>query len=146
MEERLNQLKIALESFEYLVNIDLKALEAVLDEKLIDGIEHGKAQKFEICTALCWKSIRRFLIQEGIDPKSPKQAIKEFYLAGRLSEDDYLLLIKGVNDRNELSHIYKEEVFRRILNDFPNYLKVFKNVLKELETFEKPPESPHSRG
>jgi nucleotidyltransferase substrate binding protein (TIGR01987 family) len=140
MEERLNQFKTALESFEYLVNIDLKAMEAVLDEKLIDGIENGMAQKFEICTELCWKCMRRFLKQEGFDPKTPKQAIKEFYLAGRLSEDDYLLLIKGISDRNELSHIYKEEVFRRILGDFPKYLIVFKNVFKELKTIAPPPE------
>lgn len=77
---KLKEFKKAVNGFTYLVNVDLKSLD--LDERLIDGLENGKVQKFEYSMELCWKLIKKFLEQEdGIDAKTPKQAIKEFYMA-----------------------------------------------------------------
>lgn len=129
MEIKLNEFKNAIEGFSYLVGVDLKSMENVLDKRLIDGIENGMIQKFEYSIELCWKLIKRFLKQEdGIDAKTPKQSVKEFYLAGYIDEDNYLKLIDMIDDRNSLSHIYNEDEFRKIIKRFPKYVKVFEKI------------------
>lgn len=135
MEIKLDQFKKTLEGFDFLINTNLDELREVIDERLIDGIENGKAQKFEICMELCGKTIKGFLKeQEGIDAKSPKQSVKEFYLTGYLSEESYMTLISAIDDRNALAHIYRDEVFQQILKQFPGYLAVFKQVIESIET------------
>ncbi|VFN02679.1 MAG: Nucleotidyltransferase substrate binding protein like [Candidatus Kentron sp. G] len=58
---------------------------------VLDGLQNGKAQKFEYTLEFCWKTIKVFLRQqEGIDEASPKKIIKAFYLAGHLA-DCYVL-------------------------------------------------------
>ncbi len=134
MEIKLDQFIKTLEDFEYLVTVQLDALAGVFDERLIDGLENGKAQKFKICMELCWKAIKVFLKEiEGIDAKSPKQSIKEFYLSGYLLEDDYLSMITAIDDRNSLSHIYKKEIFLDVLSRFPGYLSVFRKIVEVIE-------------
>lgn len=129
MELKLNEFKKAIEGFSYLVGVDLKSMENVLDKRLIDGIENGMIQKFEYSIELCWRLIKRFLKQEdGIDAKTPKQAVKEFYLAGYIDEDNYLKLIDMIDDRNNLSHIYDEDEFRKIIKKFSLYVKVFEKI------------------
>jgi nucleotidyltransferase substrate binding protein (TIGR01987 family) len=127
MEVKLKEYKEALENFSYLVSLDLKSLN--LDERLIDAVENGMIQKFEYSIEICWKLIKKFLKQEdGIDAKTPKQSVKEFYLAGYIDEDNYLKLVDMIDDRNKLSHMYDEKEFRKILKKFPKYLKVFEKV------------------
>jgi hypothetical protein len=59
----------------------------ISDEKLIDALQNGKAQKFEYACELCWKAIKHYLVsQQGIDEASPKKVAKAFYLIGMLSE------------------------------------------------------------
>jgi nucleotidyltransferase substrate binding protein (TIGR01987 family) len=129
MEIKLNEFKKAIEGFSYLVGVDLKSMENVLDKRLIDGIENGMIQKFEYSIELCWKLIKRFLKQEdGIDAKTPKQSVKEFYLAGYIDEDNYLKLIDMIDDRNSLSNIYDEDEFRKIIKKFSKYVKVFEKI------------------
>ena len=124
---KLKEFKEALENFSYLVNLDLKSLN--LDKRLIDAIENGMIQKFEYSIEICWKLIKKFLKQEdGIDAKTPRQSIKEFYLAGYIEEDKYLKLVDMIDDRNKLSHMYDEEEFKKILKKFSKYLKVFEKV------------------
>ena len=47
MDVKLQAFAEALESFAYLANVDIAALSATLDPRLIDGLQNGKAQKFE---------------------------------------------------------------------------------------------------
>jgi len=129
VELKLKEFKNAVDGFAYLVNVDMKSLENILDKRLIDGIENGMIQKFEYSIELCWKLIKKFLKQEdGIDTKTPKQSVKEFYLAGYIDEDNYLKLIDMIDDRNNMSHIYNEDEFKKIIKKFPGYAKVFENV------------------
>jgi nucleotidyltransferase substrate binding protein (TIGR01987 family) len=129
VELKLNEFKKAIEGFSYLVGVDLKSMENVLDKRLIDGIENGMIQKFEYSIELGWKLIKQFLKQEdGIDAKTPKQSVKEFYLAGYIDEDNYLKLIDMIDDRNNLSHIYDEDEFRKIIKKFSLYVKVFEKI------------------
>lgn len=133
MDVRIQTFVEALDTFGYLVSVDMQALSTQLDSRLIDGLENGKAQKFEYTIELCWKAIKAALKQrEGIDEASPKKVIKAFYLGGYLTEDDYLALIQAVDDRNKLSHIYEAEEFKAILSRLPRYAELMQRVLATL--------------
>lgn len=134
MDVRFRAFADALESFAYLVNVDMAALSATLDPRLIDGLQNGKAQKFEYTLELCWKSIKAFLKQhEGIDEASPKKVVKAFYLAGHLPEDDYLELIQAIDDRNKLSHIYEKREFDLIVARLPRYAEIQRRALDAMQ-------------
>jgi nucleotidyltransferase substrate binding protein (TIGR01987 family) len=119
----------ALEGFVYLTSLDMTELANKLDSRIIDGLENGKAQKFEYTLELCWKAIKAALKErEGIDEASPKKVIKAWYLAGNLQEDDYLSLIAAVDDRNKLSHVYDPEEFMTIIRRLPSYAGLMSRV------------------
>lgn len=95
-----------------------------------DGLKNGIAQKFEYTTELCWKAIQKFLHeQEGIESKSPKQSIKNFFATGYLTESDYLMLNEIIESRNKLGYIYEKAIFEKIIRRTADYLAVFERVL-----------------
>ena len=130
MDLRITAFKEALDSFAYLARIDLAEIRKMLpDERLIDGFQNGRAQKFEYTTELCWKAIKVFLKdQDGIDEAAPKKIIKAYYIEGYIAEDDYLLLLDAIEDRNRLSHIYDAETFNRILTRLSDYAALFERI------------------
>jgi hypothetical protein len=69
----------------------------------------------------------------SIDAKFPKQSIKEFYLLKVISIEEYETLLNMLDDRNKLSHIYKEEYFDEMHNKLSDYLTVMKKVEKILK-------------
>jgi hypothetical protein len=75
MDMRIKAFQEATTSFAYLARLDLVELGKKLgDERLVDGILNGRAQKFEYATELCWKAIKGFLKEkEGLDETSPKK-------------------------------------------------------------------------
>lgn len=134
MDVRLVAFAEALEGFVYLTSLDMADLAKNLDRRIIDGLENGKAQKFEYTLELCWKAIKLTLKeQDGIDEASPKKVIKAWYLAGNLTEDDYLALIAAVDDRNKLSHIYDSTEFMAIIGRLPSYAATLSRVLTGLQ-------------
>jgi len=130
MDVRLSAFADALDGFSYLVSLDMAELGKTLDERIIDGLENGKAQKFEYTVELCWKTIKQALrALEGIDEASPKKVIKAWYLAGYLDERDYLRLLEAIDDRNRLSHVYDEDAFNAIIARLPDHADLLERVL-----------------
>lgn len=134
MDARIKAFQEATDSFTYLARLGLAELRQTLgDERLVDGMQNGRAQKFEYTTELCWKAIKFFLKEkEGVDEASPKKVIKAYYLGGYATEDDYLLLLEAVDDRNRISHIYNAETFNNILARLPGYAALFARVSAQL--------------
>lgn len=123
----------ALDGFRYLVSLDMTELSKTLDDRLVDGLQNGKAQKFEYTVELCWKSLKNALRQlEGIDEASPKKVVKAWYRAGYLSEDDYRDLQAAIDDRNRLSHVYDADGFNAIIARLPGYAELLQRVLTSL--------------
>lgn len=134
MDLRIASFNEALDSFSYLARKDIAEIRQMLqDERLIDGFQNGRAQKFEYTTELCWKAIKSFLKdKDGIDEAAPKKIIKAYYLGGYVKEDDYLLLLEAIEDRNRLSHIYDAETFNHILVRLSDYAALFERVSSQL--------------
>lgn len=133
MDVRTKAFEEALASLHYLVHVDMVALASTVDERILDGLENGKAQKFEYTLELCWKAIKAALkSQEGIDEASPKKVVKAWYLAERISEEDYLMLLAAIDDRNKLSHVYDLQSFETIVARLPDYTAMMRRVADSL--------------
>jgi nucleotidyltransferase substrate binding protein (TIGR01987 family) len=134
MDVRIKAFQAATDTFIYLARLDMAELKQKLgDERLVDGMQNGRAQKFEYTIELCWKAIKCFLKEkEGVDEAAPKKIIKAYYLGGYTTEDDYLLLLEAVEDRNRLSHMYDTATFNGILARLPGYAALFERVSAQL--------------
>mgnify|MGYP001277177336 FL=1 len=134
MDVSIKTFQEATETFAYLARLDLAELKKKLgDERLVDGMQNGRAQKFEYTTELCWKAIKFFLKEkDGVDESAPKKIFKAYYLGGYSTEDDYMLLVEAVEDRNRLSHMYDATTFNDILTRLPAYAALFERVCAQL--------------
>ena len=59
---------------------------------------------------------------------------KELYLTGEISENIYEKFLDILDTRNQLSHIYKEEFFKDILNKLADFLKTMKKIMSCLRS------------
>ena len=93
--------------------------EAVLDfdKTALLSVRDGAIQRFEFTAELAWKTVREYLIDEGISEiNTPKSVMKAAFAANLVDDEDGWIQI--LNDRNETSHIYDEDeadkIFERI--------------------------------
>jgi nucleotidyltransferase substrate binding protein (TIGR01987 family) len=129
MEERLEYLVGQFDSanidFERALSIDLGAL----DPTLADAVRSGQAQKFEFTIELFWKTAKVFLLdQHGFDLSSPKSVVKKYFELGYIDYADCDRLLRALDIRNSLSHVYKKESFLALHEEIRGYAGFFKRV------------------
>jgi nucleotidyltransferase substrate binding protein (TIGR01987 family) len=122
MEERLsynlNQLTSAIADFEESLRIE----ETGMNATVIDTLHNGQAQKFEFTIELFWKTVKVFLFEEhGFDIASPKGAVKKYFELGYVSYEECDRLIRALDIRNSLSHVYKKESFLALYDEIRGY-------------------------
>lgn len=101
---------------------------------MIDILNNARVQKFEIATELLWKTLQELLNwKDGIIVRSPKRAVKEFYLNQYCAEEQYEILYNAIESRNLLSHVYRDAIFEDILEALPGYLQEFKSTIEKLD-------------
>jgi len=109
----------ALNSF----NNSLQIITIQFDEIVIDTIKNGQIQKFETLTELAWKCCKLYIeINFGDIVVSPKMVYKQLFIQATINENLYLQLLQTVEDRNMLSHIYKEKMFEIIYQNLNRHL------------------------
>jgi nucleotidyltransferase substrate binding protein (TIGR01987 family) len=110
------------------------------EKRLEEGIKQtedqldrdGVIQRFEFTFELLWKTLRLFFHTEGISTNSPKETLKETFRFGLIKDAN--LFLDMLEDRNQTSHIYSEDVSKDIFNRIKNnYMAAIKNLVKELE-------------
>jgi len=91
-------------------------------------------QRFEFTVEIFWKTLKSFLKEkEGVDCRTPKSCIREYFSAGYLDEETAILLLKMIDDRNLTSHTYREEVAEEIFSRLNGYIDALKSVFKCLK-------------
>lgn len=130
MEERLayvlEQLVLASSNFKNALAIH----EESLDATIIDTVHTGQAQKFEFTVELFWKTIKVFLLeQHGFDIASPKGVMKKYFELGYVDYDDCDRLIRALDIRNSLSHVYKKESFLVLNEEIRGYKGFFEKAI-----------------
>lgn len=119
------------QSFENLEKA-LNRLEAALGEDQENSlIVDGTIQRFEFSIELYWKMLKRLLLSEGIEAKTPRETLKESYQAGWLQNE--LAWLQMLKDRTQTSHVYDEEMARKILENIIRYFPEMKSTFHKLE-------------
>lgn len=128
---KLKDLEAALSNFS-----DALTLEPALFPELVaDSIKSGQIQKFEFTVELLWKTVQVFLFEvDGVDAVTPKSVAKEFAEAGYCDYETYELFIRAINDRNQLSHIYRQEMAETIRKRLPEYVRVIKQIVSVMSS------------
>ncbi|MCF6352435.1 MAG: nucleotidyltransferase substrate binding protein [Cyclobacteriaceae bacterium] len=124
---KINQLEKALASFK----------KGIL-EKPSDIERDGAIQRFEYSFELSWKTLKTVLEYLGIeDCKSPRKALQAGLIQGLINAKNQEVWLKMLDDRNETTHIYHEEVavsiFSHLLDYYQLMLALKNKLKKELE-------------
>jgi nucleotidyltransferase substrate binding protein (TIGR01987 family) len=123
---KLNGLEAALSN----LRDSLTLQPALFPDLVADNIKSGQIQKFEFTIELLWKTIQVFLFEvDGVDVNTPKSAAKEFVEAGYCGYEVYELFIRAINDRNHLSHIYRQEMAESIWQHLSEYLSMVEQIV-----------------
>jgi nucleotidyltransferase substrate binding protein (TIGR01987 family) len=127
LDFKLVEFKKALDNFEKALKIKISQY----PKDVQDSIESGRIQKFEFCVEQLWKVVKLHLYDvEGIDVRTPKGVIKKLFSLKNIEYKEYETLIQMIDDRNLLSHIYKQEMIKEILDKLADYLKIMNKVLQ----------------
>lgn len=123
---KLKDLEAALSNFR-----DALTLEPALFPELVaDNIKSGQIQKFEFTVELLWKTVQVFLFEvDGVDVVTPKSVAKEFVEAGYCDYEAYELFIRAITDRNQLSHIYRQEMAETTRQRLPEYVYLVEQIV-----------------
>jgi len=109
-------------------------------KRLSDGLKKSKdqldrdgvIQRFEFTFELTWKSLRLFLLDQGIVVNSPKESFKGAFRYGLIK--DGKLFLDMLEDRNLTSHLYSQEETKEIFNRIKkSYSTALINLSKELK-------------
>lgn len=94
-------------------------------------VRDGVIQRFEFTTELAWKTMREYLLTEGVtDIHSPKSVMREAYHNNLITDDEGWLSI--LRDTNSTSHIYDEEdaadIYNRIISEHIKLFDAFEKI------------------
>jgi len=104
-----------------------------------DLIEYSELEKtgliktFEYTFELAWKTLKDILEFEGFEVKSPREAIKQAFQTGYITDGDGWLDI--LDKRNLMTHTYDEETSQEVLdlikNKYFDLMEQLYNTLKD---------------
>ena len=90
-------------------------------------------QRFEFTLEIAWKSIKTFLLEiEGVECRSPKSCIREFFATAHLDENHIQTMLQMIDDRNLATHTYHESLADEIFKSIQNYINIFHSLYSEL--------------
>ena len=116
----------------------LDALSEARQRDLSDSfVLSGTSAKFSITFDLAWKVMKDILAQyyaiTGFVTGSPREVLREAYMANLISDDDWMEMLKV---RNELAHDYDCEIVKthcdKIVETYIDLFYDFENVVKQL--------------
>jgi len=91
-------------------------------------------QRFEFTLEIAWKSIKQFLLEhDGLECRSPKACMREFFSTGYLDEAQVSLLLQMIDDRNLATHTYHESLADEIFSHVEVYLGILWDVYGKME-------------
>lgn len=122
IQQRISSAEKALASFHQLTLI----------ENPNDVDRDASIHRFKFTYEACWKAAKQFLYdKEGIDVGSPKGVIRSCREIHLFDEEETILALNMVNDRNLTSHTYNEEVAIKHSN-LKNYFDLLSNWIQRM--------------
>jgi len=112
----------------------LKTLDEALSAEYSVFIRDAAIQRFEYTTEAIWKCLQTYLKEhEGIPCASPKACLREAKKVKILNEEEVILALEMIDDRNLASHTYHEEVANKIFGRLKEYTGVMKKILEQMK-------------
>jgi len=109
------------------------------DHKLYTFFRDSSIQRFEFTLEIAWKNIKQFLYDyEGIECRSPKSCIRDFFSSGYLDESQVVLLLQMVDDRNLSAHTYHEALADEIFLHIQGYLELLEYLYEVISKKNSP--------
>jgi nucleotidyltransferase substrate binding protein (TIGR01987 family) len=96
-------------------------------------------QRFEFTIELFWKLLKRLIENLGGEVSFPKEVLKEAYKANMISDEQIWLLM--LEDRNQTSHTYDEELADKIYKNLHIYYPIMQQTYDRLKKTFKPEEN-----
>ena len=125
IDKRVRDFKDALGRLEE----SLQKAYAYKNDKDFSFFRDSTIQRFEFTLEIAWKNIKQFLLkQDGIECRSPKSCMREFFNAGYLDESQTTLLLKMIDDRNLSTHTYHESLADEIFSHIKGYLDLLEKI------------------
>ncbi|RZI47676.1 DUF86 domain-containing protein [Rickettsiales endosymbiont of Peranema trichophorum] len=91
----------------------------------------GVVQAFEFCYELAWKTIKRFLFNEGIMVSSPRESFREAGRNGLI--ENVRIWLDFIIIRNKTVHTYNEVVLKEIVDIAPIFEQELNKLIEKLE-------------
>lgn len=93
----------------------------------------GLIQMFEVSFELAWKTLKDLLFYEGFDVASPREVLRQAFVAGHTTDDEAATLLDALNHRNLLSHTYNEATAEHAVHRIrEHYVPALQSVLARL--------------
>ena len=104
-------------------------------DKALNRLNEAIIQRFEFCYEICWKVMKMYLENEGIEEaKSPRSTFREAFKVELI--DDGEAWIDMLKDRNLTSHVYDEEmaieIYEKIIMKYYPQMKEMCSKLKKV--------------
>ena len=97
-----------------------------------DYVLDASIQRFEFCFELCWKVLKRYLSEEEkLEAKTPKQVFIKAYEIDLIENET--IWLEMLDDRNLMSHTYREIDAEAVYSRLPNYMKRFSDIFSTLK-------------
>lgn len=115
MERLVQRLQVARQAL-----ITLEELSVIKNPSAVE--RDAAIQRFEYTVEASWKAARHYLLTiEGIETSSPKRVIRYLRENGFFSNDEAVLALEMIDDRNLTSHTYNQEIADRLFARLSNY-------------------------
>lgn len=112
----------------------LKSWEKILDEPYSEIVRDAAIQRYEFNYELLWKCVKLFLKEhEGLDCNSPRSCFRALKSIFQLSEEDVLLCLRMVDDRNLSVHTYSENLAKALYKRTKDYFKISARIFDEID-------------
>jgi len=129
LDKRLKDFKSALQRLDEAIN---KSNE-YKDKDEYSFFRDSTIQRFEFTLEIAWKSIKNYLlVKEGIECRSPKSCMREFFSVGYIDETEISSLLEMIDDRNLATHTYHESISEEIFSKMDKYSKLLNKIYKIL--------------
>lgn len=108
----------------------LKTLQDILKVEYSVVVRDAAIQRFEYTTEALWKCLQTYLQEEeGIECYSPKSCLREAKNVGLLNEEETVVALDMVDDRNLTAHTYHEEIAEKIYKKLPQHANIIQKLL-----------------
>ena len=110
-----------------------------LEEYLALPIENdrdrsGIIKAFEFTFELAWKTFQKVAVDEGLEAGGPKSSLKQAFKLNIISNDQESHWLQMLDDRNLMSHTYRDQLSKMVVDRIQNQHKASLNkVLKTLD-------------